>query len=391
MWNKTASLLAVTVSAALLVACGNAGDSGTSSATEQPTSSETTNSAEQSAGSDTVNVTPQGVEGRPSLDQFCGDKPAKVAYIVGFGENAWRKTTLAEIQDEASKCDNVSVEYFNANGDQNQYLSMVNSATAQGFSAIITYDDFGAAAVPAFRSAFEAGLVVIPFEADPTGVVGEDYTGFLAMDTAYEAKGWADYFNRALPNGGKIAFFGGPAGVPLSQDYWDKFSKDIEGSSVVLQGNGPIATNWTPADSQKAASGLFSQFPDTTGVIADYLGGSGPAVVNAYTNAEKPLVPLAGGSATNELVCQYHDLKDANPNFEVFSMDGDIAMGRAALRHAVAAYEGIQNDESWVFQRSVGIDTTSGVIPECQKELPPDLPLNSTLSLDQLKEVFGAE
>jgi len=373
-WNRKALVgsVAAGLTALALVGCSSTTEPGTN--TEKP-------AAEQ-------NMTPQGVDGRPSLDEFCGDKEVKVAYVVGFGENAWRKTTLAEIQDEAGKCDNVKVEYFNANGDQNQFISMVNSATAQGFNAIITYDDFGAAAVPALRSAYQAGLAVVPFEADPTGVVGEDYTGFVSMDIDVEAAGWAEFFTKALPEGGKVAMFGGTPGAPLSQGYWDLFSKKIESSKITLQGDGPITTNWTPADSQKAASGLFSQYPDTAGVIADYLGGSGPAIVNAYTNADQPLVPLAGGSATMELVCQYEQLKSSNPGFEVFSMDGDVAIGRVALRQAVAHVQGVEDPESWVFQRSVGIDTTSDVIPKCDKSLPSDLPINSTLSMDQLKAIF---
>jgi ribose transport system substrate-binding protein len=361
----------------LLAGCGDTTDPGA------------TGNGGEAKSTEDRNMEPQGVDGRPSLDEFCGDKPAKVAYIVGFGENAWRKTTLAEIQDEAGKCDNVTVEYFNANGDQNQYLSMVNSATAQGFNAIITYDDFGAAANPAFRQAEQAGVVVIPFEADPTGEVGKDYTGFVSLDTAFEAEAWAGFFGRALPDGGKIAFLGGTPGAPLSKTYWTEFSghlKDLKNTE--LQGQGPITTNWTPADSQKAASGLFSQFPDTTGLIVDYLGGSGPATVNAFQNAKQPLVPIAGGSATNQIVCQFEKLTASNPKFALFSMDGDVAIGRVALRHAVAAYEGIDNDESWVFQRSVGIDTTQEIVPPCQADMPPDLPLNSTLSEDQLKQVF---
>lgn len=384
MRNKNTRWLgvaAVSVCGLLLAACNNTTTAGASGGTTAGAGSNATSKQD---------MTPQGVAGRPSLDQLCGDKPAKVAYIVGFGENAWRKSALAEIENEAAKCKNVTVKYFDANNDQNQYLSMVNSATAQGYNAIITYDDFGAAAVPALKQAFNSGVVVIPWEADPTGQVGKDYTGFVAMDTAYETKEWAGYFGRALPKGGKIAFLGGPAGAPLSRGYWKDFTANLkQANGIALEGSGPITTNWTPADSQKAASGLFSQFPNTAGVIADYLGGSGPATVNAFVNAKKPLVPIAGGSATNEIVCQYHDLKAANPGFELFSMDGDIAMGRVALRHAVAAYEGTQDNESWVFRRSVGIDTTKNIVPDCKKDLPPDLPLNSTLSDAELKQVFG--
>lgn len=373
--NRRPWLAAIVVGASVLTlaACSTTGPSAPS-ATSEP---------------DTQNQEPQGVEGRPSLDEFCGDAEVKVAYIVGFGGNSWRKTALAEIQDEASQCEGVTVDYYDANGDQTQYISMVNSATAQGYDAIITYDDFGAAAIPALKSAFDAGVVVVPFEGDPTGVVGEDYTGFVSLDLAYEAEEWAAFLERAIPDGGGVAYLGGPAGNPLSEYLFDVLGENIDGTSIELLGDGPIATNWTPTDTQKAASGLFSQFPDLAGVVADYLGGEGPAIVNAFTNADQPLVPLTGGSATNELVCQYHDLSPTNPNFQLFSLDGDIAIGRVALRHAVAIFLGEDDDESWVFRRSVGIDTTNDIVPECQPDLPPDLPLNSTLSDDALAEVFA--
>jgi len=367
-----AAAFVVGVAALALVACSTTGTA-TPGATSDPAAQ---------------NQEPQGLEGRPSLDDFCGDQQVKVAYVVGFGGNAWRKTALAEIQDEAAKCDGVTVDYYDANGDQTQYISMVNSATAQGYDAIITYDDFGAAAIPALKKAFEAGVVVIPFEGDPTGTVGEDYTGFVSLDLDYEAEQWAEFLGRALPDGGGVAYLGGPAGAPLSEYLYTALEKNLGSGPVELLGDGPIATNWTPTDTQKAASGLFSQFPDLAGIVADYLGGEGPAIVNAFTNANQPLVPLAGGSATNELVCQYHDLSASNPGFQLFSLDGDIAIGRVALRQAVAIFVGAQDDESWVFRRSVGIDTTKDIVPECKPNMPPDLPLNSTLTDEALQEVF---
>ena len=131
---------------------------------------------------------PQGIKARGTLDQFCGKGTVKVAYIDGFGGNTWRKTTLAELQDEASKCPNVELKYFNANGDQATYISQVNAATAQNYNALITYDDFGQAVLPALKQAHAAGVAVVPFAASPGGTPGVDYTGFVSDDVTAAPK-----------------------------------------------------------------------------------------------------------------------------------------------------------------------------------------------------------
>jgi ribose transport system substrate-binding protein len=372
-WARGGAAVAGIVSALVLTAaCGNSG-----------AVSEKTTVAEQ-------DKTPQGREGRPSLAEFCGKKDAKVAYIVGFGDNSWRKVALAEVEDEAKKCGNVTVKYFDANNDQNQYISMINSATAQGFDAIITYDDFGKAAVPALRKAFESGVTVVPFEADPGGKAGTDYTGFVDLALAKETQAWGEFLGRALPKGGKLVYLGGTPGNPLSAKYWKDFQPVLaKNPALKMQGSGPIATNWDPAESQKVVSGTFAQYPGTSAIIADYLGGTGPGIVRSYQNARKPLPPVAGGSSTNELVCMWHDLHKKHPDFHLFSSDGDVSIGRVALRHAVAAVQGLTNKESWVFERAVGIDTTKDVIPDCNDKLPQDAPLASSFNESQLTEIFA--
>lgn len=373
-----ATAAAATALLLLTTACGNAANVDN----DEPATG-------QSAGAE-ANMTPQGSDGRPSLSEFCGTDPVKVAYVVGFGANSWRKVALAEIEDEAKACGNVTVQYFNANGDQNQFITMINSATAQGFDAIITYDDFGKAALPALSQAYRSGVVVVPFESDPGGTVGTDYHGFVSLDLVTETTWWGEFFGRAVKGDGKLVYLGGTPGAPLSAEYWGHFEKvRAENPKLAMQGTGPITTNWNPADSQKAVSGLFAQYPDTTALIADYLGGTGPGIVRAYQNAGKKLPPVAGGSATNELVCMWHELSPTNPDFQIFSADGDVAIGRVALRHAVALVQKTSNGESWVFQRAIGIDTTNGTVPACDKNAPADAPLQSRLTPAQLTEVFA--
>jgi ribose transport system substrate-binding protein len=107
---------------------------------------------------------------------ICGTKPTKVALIDGYGGNTWRKITLAELKDEASKCANISdVQYTDAGGDPQAYNAAINAYTAQGFDIILSFTDFGDAAIPAYKSAFEAGVTMVPYINNLSGKVGVDY------------------------------------------------------------------------------------------------------------------------------------------------------------------------------------------------------------------------
>jgi ribose transport system substrate-binding protein len=61
------------------------------------------------------------------IDQLCGDKPIKIAHVAGFGANSWRKITEAELKDELSACENVTVDYSQADGDLQKYITAINS------------------------------------------------------------------------------------------------------------------------------------------------------------------------------------------------------------------------------------------------------------------------
>jgi len=66
---------------------------------------------------------------------MCGTKPMIVGVSDGYGGNTWRKTGLAEVKDELSRCKNVTrVIYSNANGDPQKANSDINSMVAQGIN-----------------------------------------------------------------------------------------------------------------------------------------------------------------------------------------------------------------------------------------------------------------
>ena len=110
------------------------------------------------------------------ITPLCGTKPMIVGVSDGYGGNTWRKTGLAEVKDELSRCKNVKrIIYSNANGDPQKANSDINSMVAQGVNVLIMLPDFGAVQLPAMRAAMKAGVAVVPYSAQIAGVPGRDY------------------------------------------------------------------------------------------------------------------------------------------------------------------------------------------------------------------------
>jgi hypothetical protein len=66
------------------------------------------------------------------ITPLCGTKPMIVGVSDGYGGNTWRKTGLAEVKDELSRCNFAKrVIYSNANGDP-QRTTYVRFAVRQG-------------------------------------------------------------------------------------------------------------------------------------------------------------------------------------------------------------------------------------------------------------------
>ena len=139
------------------------------------------------------------------IDQLCGDQPIKIAHVAGFGANSWRKITQAELTDELSACPNVTLDYTQTDGDLQKYITAINSYTAQGYDAIVTYDDFGSQALSALKNAHDAGVVVVPYIADPGGTVGTDYDGYVQYDFDTEGDTMAQWLHAQVEPGAEPA------------------------------------------------------------------------------------------------------------------------------------------------------------------------------------------
>jgi ribose transport system substrate-binding protein len=191
------------------------------------------------------------------IKPICGTKPTKIALVDGYGGDTWRKITFAELKDEASKCANVTdVKYAEAAGDAQAYNAAINSFSAQGFDIILAFTDFGDAAIPAYRAAFEGGTTMVPYFNNLSGKVGTDYAVNPYQDSFFIGREFATWTAKALGGKGNVVMLGGPAGAASSTVFMNGFIDGLKGTGLTLLDQNYIVTNWNPADAQKATAGI---------------------------------------------------------------------------------------------------------------------------------------
>ena len=118
-------------------------------------------------------------------------------------------------------------------------------------------------------------------------------------------------------------------------------------------------TNWDSALIQQNMTALLNKYPKIDAVINDSDGFASLGVVRAYQSANKPLVPLASLEA-NGLACEYEKQKAGNPNFQIGTISGRNWIGRIAARKAIAAAQGIPNNEPTRFNLGIFEDSLGG-------------------------------
>ncbi len=82
-----------------------------------------------------------------------GDGETTLGIAEAYGENQWRKISKMEVILQALTYPEIGkIIFTDAKGDLAKFQSNVRSLAAQGAKAIVSYNDFGAAALPAFQA-----------------------------------------------------------------------------------------------------------------------------------------------------------------------------------------------------------------------------------------------
>jgi ribose transport system substrate-binding protein len=225
----------------------------------------------------------------------------------------------------------------------------------------------------------------VPWAADPAGN-DKDYVAYLDWDEHYAGAAWAEWVAKALHGEGNVVFLGGPAGNPVSAHELagvvDTFKKYPKIKLLTGDKEWPV-TNWDSAMIQQQMTALLGKYPKIDAVINDSDGFAALGVVRAYQAADKPLVPL-GSLEANGLACEYLKLKDKNPHFQIGTISGRNWIGRIAARKAIAAAQGIPNNEPTRFNLGIFEDSLGGRASICDTAAGPDTFNSNQLTAEEL-------
>lgn len=327
------------------------------------------------------------------MSKFCGTKPIKVALSDGWGANGWRKITRAEFEDEAAKCPNITeVRYTNGEGNPQKQISDIQGLIAQKFDVIILYPDGGEAILKVMNQATQAGIAVVPYDLGEgfPGTRGEDYLLVTTESVIGVGATMAEWTVKQLNGKGNIIVLGGTPGNPTSAAMAVGWKSVFDKHPEIKVLEGPLDTNWDPAEAQKVMASMLAKYPQIDAVMSDYGQGSMGAL-RAYVAAGRK-IPLWPSQDANELGCFWHDNKDANPDFKLATVTARTWLSRLALRKAVAAVQGINNTEPSIIQLPLAEDSTSSdpaLAVKCERNLPPDAILSSMLPVDKLVKLLA--
>lgn len=324
------------------------------------------------------------------ISKFCGDKDLTVALADGFGGNSWRKIVRATFEKEAAKCPNIKkVLYTDAQADTQKAISDINSLVAQGVDVIVTFVDGGEALLPTIKKATEAGVKVVPYVGSPGGKPGVDYVDFVAEDVVAYGENLAKWTMDQMGGKGNLVMLGGIAGNSYSQGVFDGVKKAAKAFPDVklLNDDAPVATDWEPGKTQQVVAGLITKYGQIDGIVSDYGGGS-VGGIRAFLAAGQP-IPVWSANDSNEFACLWYENKDGQPKYQIATISSRTWIVIPALHKALAAANGLPNDEPSTYNLQIIEDSTDPSLqPECNRELPPDAILSSGLSADELKALF---
>lgn len=317
---------------------------------------------------------------RPS---WCGPTQITMGLTDGFGGNNWRLVTTASAQDEIAKCSSVTeLLYADGQGDTTKAISDINAMVAKGVKALVVFPDAGKAILPALRSAYEAGVVTVPYRVDPSGVDGEDYDIWIGGDFVADGKSWGEWVKTNFPDGANILFLSGPAGNSQGIDERTGF-ESVLGTDGIYKyiGEQPFeVTNWDAAQTQKVLTAAIAKYDKIDVIMSDF----GPVMVSSLGEFTKSgrSIPALATSDGNILGCFFEDNKDANPDFKLMTVATGNDHVRLAVQHAVARATGGVIPTATSFAAPVFEDSVTGMPQsvQCNRDIDPWTFLSAQLS-----------
>jgi len=368
--NRVILVAGAGVAALTLAACG--GSSTSTESTAAPAASE---------------AAPAASEAAPASDvpAWCGPNEITLGFADGFGGNSWRLVTTESGRREAALCPSVKeLIYTDGQGDLQKSISDIQGMVAKGVNAVVVFPDASEAILPTLKEAFDAGVVTVPYRVFPAGKDGVDYTKYVGLDPEADGNNYAEFFKKALPDGGNILILSGPKGNSQGTNMSNALQANLnkEGGKYKFIGELPFeVTNWDPALAQKVLTAAIAKYPQIDGIASDF----GPSLVGAlpeFTKAGKK-IPVLATSDGNVLGCFWTEQKAAGNEFPMLTIQTGNDHARTAIDYAVAVATGGQVPATPMHVHQVFEDSLDPAKPvQCRTDLPGDVYLSALLSGD---------
>lgn len=330
-----------------------------------------------------------GPEEMLDITQFCGTKPVRVAFSVGFGGNYWRRINRAEFEEEAAKCANITeVAYTDGEFRPEKQIADIQGLVARKFDVIIITPDAGEAIFRAIQQATASGAIVVVNDVGNTfpGLAGKDYLVAVRIDTHGVGVTSAEWMTKALGGKGNVIVYGGTAGNSYSADLFGGIKQVLEKHPDIKLLEDPVVTNWDPALAQQVTTALLAKYPQIDGVFSET---SGP--IRAFQAGSRS-IPAWAGQDLNETSCLWQELSPSNPSFKIGQLSAHTWTIRTALRKGVAAAQGMNNAEPSIIRVPITEDSTSRdatLAVKCDPDMPPDSIPSSMLDKETMKKLLA--
>ncbi len=316
---------------------------------------------------------------------WCGTKKITVGVEDGVGVNGWSATSYATVRSELAKCSNVTVLVSAGQGDLNKAIQATNADVSQGVDAIVMIPDFGESQLPSIKAATQAGVKVVTWGANPGGTPGKDYVAYVDWSTPDAGVVWVDWMAKQLDKKGNLVYLGGPAGNPVSAGTLKGIVSELKKypDMKLLTGDTDFpATDWDQSKAQTTMASLIAKYPTIDGVITDD-SSSSVGALRAFTASNRTF-PVIGTEESNLLACTYSDAKATHPELQMATISARNWLGRIAARKAVAAAQGLPENDPSTYNLPIYEDSVAGPQPECDPSVSPSTFFSNNLSAADL-------
>jgi ABC-type sugar transport system substrate-binding protein len=265
-----------------------------------------------------------------------GDGEIILGIAEAYGQNQWRKISKMEVILQALTYPDVGqIIFTDAQGDLAKFQSNVRSLAAQGATAIVSYNDFGAAALPAFQAAQGQGAFISTYVGPVPDAPPESLANQVHGDVCAVGEEMAQVAEEDLGLTGPVAILNGTPGNPQGATW----NKCFEEATTAVEVGAKQDTDWTLAGAFEAASALVSSGEDYNAILYDYADPI-PQVIEAYDKAGKTPPAIITWTSNNGMAKVWEEAQGTEREFPVYYTNALNWQGRVSVTAVMSLLAG---------------------------------------------------